>query len=133
MRGFELDTDALRRGVAVSLATTVPFALLYWGFPDNRGVLAVFTVIVLGGLVAGSALAAMRQQVGLPLAHGLVSALTVFGVLQVVRLVRLVASDNDIRWNAVLSNLLLSIIAGTVGGLVGTRVTLRRTRHQESP
>ena len=131
MKSVELDRDALRRGIVLAVAIAVPAAVVFAWMPDNRGVLAVFTLVVLGGLVAGAAVASMRQQVGMPLVHGILTALTAFAVVQCIGLVRRLVQDDAIEWGAVVSNLLLSLIAGTIGGLVGTRLVLRHTRSQE--
>lgn len=128
---IDVDTDALRRGVAVAAAVAIPVAVLAFVFigdtAGERGpVLFLFSLVVLAALVAGAAVAGYLQRTGTPLAHGIVTALVVWAVLTVIRLVRLAFGDGDVAWAPVVSNLLLSLIAGTVGGLVGGRRAARR-------
>lgn len=126
---IDLDADALRAGVAVAGGIAVPAAVAYWFFDDIAGAQALFTVLVLGALVAGSAVAASKQRTGTPLGHGLVVALVVLAVVTAIRILRLAVQGDSSDLGAVLSNLLLTLIAGTVGGLIGGRRAGRRARE----
>ena len=130
MAVIDVDRPALRAGVAVAAAIAVPVALAYWLFDDVQGVLALFTLLVLAGLVIGSAVAGSRQRTGAPLAHGLLTSLVVFGVLTLVRVARLLLGGDGAGGRWLVSNLLLSLIAGTVGGLIGGRRSTQRAARE---
>jgi putative membrane protein (TIGR04086 family) len=127
---IDLDGDALRRGIAVAAAVSVPTALISWLFVDgepgeSRPLLVVFSLLVLAGLVIGAAVAARWQRTGTPLTHGLVTTVVVWAGLTVIRLVRLAWSGDGLDLAASVSNLLLSLVAGAVGGLIGGRLAGR--------
>ncbi len=122
----DLDRDALRRGVAIAGGLGVPIAVLSWlvngsSSEPGGGAVALFTLAVLAALVGGAYVAARHQNRGRPLTHGLVAVLIVFVVLQVIRLVRQALADDGLQWSRTLSNLLLTIIAGSVGAVLGGR------------
>jgi putative membrane protein (TIGR04086 family) len=132
---IDLDADALRRGIAVAAAIAVPIAVVANLVVDDSTnertpVLFLFSLGVLAALVIGALVAGQAQRTGTPMAHGIVTAVTVWLVLTVVRLIRLTIDAKDIAWSPVLSNLLLSLIAGTVGGLLGGRRATRRASQE---
>jgi putative membrane protein (TIGR04086 family) len=124
--GESIDLDAVRKGVTVAAVIAVPVALLSIAVrPDdrpgqNRGAVAFFTVLVLGALVVGAAIAARRQQRGTPFLHGIVASAIVVIVLALVRVVRRAIQGHG-PGLSVMSNLLLGIVCGIVGGLIGGR------------
>ena len=75
---------------------------------------------MLAGLVLGAGVAAWRQDRGLPLTHGVVTAVGVFVVVQAIGVVIRLLSGDGISWSRVASSLLLSLMAGMVGGLLGS-------------
>ena len=77
---------------------------------------------MLAGLVLGAGVAAWRQDRGLPLTHGVVTAVGVFVVVQAVGIVIRLVGGDGISWSRVASSLLLSLMAGMVGGLLGSFV-----------
>ena len=54
--------------------------------------------------------------------HGIVTALVTFLLVQGIGVIRHAIANEDILWSRVLSSALLSMVAGTVGGLVGARL-----------
>jgi putative membrane protein (TIGR04086 family) len=123
---MDFDFEALRKGIAVAAAITIPIAVVASFFVDDdpgqrRPIVYVFTVVVLAGLVAGAFVAGHAQRTGTPMAHGIVTTLSVWLVLTVIRVVRLAIDNDSIEWAPIVSNLLLSLIAGTIGGLLGGR------------
>jgi hypothetical protein len=124
----QLDARALYEGGLVAAALAVPAGVLGRVLSDRRddlGWLWVLVLIVLAGLVLGAGVAAWRQERGLPLTHGVITAVGVFVVVQAVGvLVQLVAGDS-ISWNRIASSLLLSLMAGMLGGLLGSLVLSR--------
>ena len=119
------DVAALRDGVGVAALGAVPFGVIGRLVLDDdasggtRGALALFSVLVLAALVLGGGVAAWRQRLGRPLSHGIATALVTFTVVQAVGIVRRLAAGDDIRWSRIVSSALLSLMAGTLGGLLG--------------
>ena len=128
-----LDPRALCQGALVAVVIAVPAGVVgrvLSDRPNQPDWLWVLVVIVLAGLVAGAAVAASRQDRGFPLTHGVVTAVGVFVVVQVVGiLIRLLRSDS-ISWSRVTSSLLLSLMAGMVGGLVGSALLSQRAARR---
>jgi putative membrane protein (TIGR04086 family) len=121
-----LDLDAVRKGVTVAAVIAIPVALLSIAVRpgdrpgQNRGAVAVFSVLVLAALVIGAAIAARRQTRGTPFLHGIVTTAIVVIVLALVRVVRRAIQGHG-PGLSVMSNLLLGIVCGIVGGLIGGR------------
>jgi len=127
----KLDRAALVPGVLVALVIAVPAALIGQAIDDEStrdnpsAAVLVFVALVLIGLAAGAAVAARRQNVDAPLAHGIVTAVVTFVIVQGVGIIRHVITNEDVLWSQVLSSALLSMVAGTIGGIIGGRL-----RHQ---
>jgi hypothetical protein len=123
-----IDWPALWAGVIVSVVICVPAALIGQGLDENganddpSGGALLLVFVVLAGLVIGAAIAAQRQDVGAPLVHGIAAALLSFALVQGVGLVRQFAVSEDVSWGGILSSALLSMVAGSVGGLIGARL-----------
>ncbi len=127
------DRHALRDGISVAALGAVPFGVigrLVVGEDGSRSVLALFTFLVLIALLMGGAIAAWRQNVGRPLTHGIVTALVTFAAVQAVGIVRRVVGGDDIRWGRVVSTALLTLMVGTIGGLVGGFMQSRGARSK---
>lgn len=133
---LNLDGDALRKGVAVAAAVSIPIGVLAWlVLDDDPDVeqpwwVGVFSLAVLVALGVGAFVAARDQRQGTPLMHGIVAAAVVFSALELLRVVRLTVRDADLEWSTVLSNAMLTLLAGIVGGVVGGRANARRRRAQ---
>jgi hypothetical protein len=121
--------------VIVAVVICVPAALIGQALDDNSanedpsGAALLLVFVVLAGLVIGAAIAAQRQDVGAPLVHGIAAALVSFALVQGVGILRQFAVSEDISWGGILSSALLSMVAGSVGGLIGAR--LQRHAGQE--
>jgi hypothetical protein len=127
------DRHALRDGISVAALGAVPFGVigrLIVGDDGSRSVLALFTFLVLIALLMGGAIAAWRQELGRPLSHGIATALITFAAVQLVGIVRRAVAGDDIRWGRILSTALLTLIVGTVGGLVGGFMQSRGVRSK---
>jgi hypothetical protein len=116
-----LDRPALISGLVLAVVVAVPAGLASNAFDDNSSAVLVLTVAVMVALVGGAARAAARQTLGFPLVHGICVAVVAVAIAQVIGIVRRVIIDERIRAGAVASNFLLALIAGTVGGLIGSR------------
>jgi hypothetical protein len=127
------DRRALVDGISVAALGAVPFGVigrLIVGDDGSTGVLALFTVLVLVGLVLGAGVAAWRQLVGRPLSHGIATALVTFGAIQAVGVARRLVGADPVRWSRIASSGLLSLVAGTVGGLLGSVMISRGVRSK---
>jgi putative membrane protein (TIGR04086 family) len=131
---MKLDRSALIAGIVTAVIISVPAALIGQAIDDpstndNPSAGALLLVgVVLFGLAAGATVAAMRQQVGAPLVHGIVTAIVTFVLVQGIGVIRHIAANEDVLWSRVLSSALLSMVAGTVGGIIGGRL-----RHEAEP
>ena len=129
---MRIDWPALWAGVIVAVVICVPAALIGQALDDNSanedpsGAALLLVFVVLAGLVIGAAIAAQRQDVGAPLVHGIAAALVSFALVQGVGILRQFAVSEDISWGGILSSALLSMVAGSVGGLIGARLAASR-------
>ena len=121
------DHHAISRGLVWALAVAVPAGLISPGLDEDSWVLAPLTAVVMAGLIIGAATASRRQTRGLPLAHGLVTALIAWAFAQSLGIIRRLIRDTDVSGSKILSSMLLSMIAGTIGGLIGSRRSTRRS------
>ena len=126
---MEVDRGALVRGALVAAVIAVPAAIVgRLVAPDDGGLNAasgVLLAVTMIGLAVGGAVAANQQRVGAPLTHGILAAAAVYVVVQIVLILRRLVSDDEIRWDLVVSNLVWSVIAGAVGGFIGGRLSPR--------
>lgn len=118
------DTRAIRAGAAIALVIAAPTQIAARWALDRDASAAAFalSVVSLIGFWLGAACAAWIQRLGLPLAHGLVTAIGTFVLVQVVMIpVRLVI-DVDINWFTIVFSLTLTSGVGLLGGAVGARL-----------
>lgn len=129
-----VDLHALRAGALVAAAIAVPAGIIAQVFADDdggtSGWISLFALAVLVGLAAGAAVAARLQRTGTALTHGILTAVGVFVVVQAAGLVRRSIAGDDITWSRIASSFLLSLMAGTVGGLVGSFLAGSSVRRQ---
>jgi hypothetical protein len=129
----QLDTRAIYEGGMLAAVIAVPAGVLGRFMADEqnrRDWLWVLVVIVLAGLVLGAGVAARRQDRGLPLTHGVVTAVGVFVVVQAAGIVLRLVGGDEINWSRVASSLLLSLMAGMLGGLLGSFVPSQGSGRQ---
>lgn len=123
------DNDALRQGVTLALAVAVPVAVVWRltvGEDERPWWTVLFSLAVLVALGGGAYVAARRQHQGTPLAHGLVVALLAFVVVTVVSVVGRAVRGDSLGLDTVVSNLLLTLLVGSIGGLLGGRARTRK-------
>lgn len=121
------DNAALRDGAGVCLVFAVPFSLAArWAADskDDPGLAVWFSLGALVGFVLGAGVAAWTQQRGLPLAHGMVTAIGTYAIAQAVFIAVRALQGREIHWYAALFNLTPVLAAGMVGGFLGQ--TLQR-------
>ena len=132
---MKLDRAALVTGIVVSLLICVPAALIGQSLDDASSsdnpstVVSLLAILVLAGLVVGATVAARRQTLDAPLVHGIVTAIVTFVLVQGVGILRRFATSEDVSWSRILSSALLSMVAGTVGGLIGGRLRHQAEQH----
>ena len=115
------DTDALRAGAGVSLLFAVPITVSAW-VVDDSGLSALFFFGALFGFIVGAGCAAWIQRVGAPLSHGLVTAGGTYLLAQAVFISIRLISGGEVRWLSIVFTLNLVLLAGLIGGLLGSRL-----------
>ena len=130
------DVDAIKAGAGVCAVFAVPLQVLALLF-DDSGVATLLRLGALLGFLLGAGIAAWVQQRGLPLAHGLVTALGAFVVVQTAFVIGRAVVGNDLRLSAFIANLPLVAGAGLFGGFLGqwlqSRGMVPSTRRPSSP
>jgi hypothetical protein len=122
------DWDAIRAGAMVALVFAVPFSIAGRWAADSRDDSTLAIWLNLGavlGFLLGAGCAAWVQRVGLPLSHGLVTAVGTYLAAQAVFVVVRLARGLDVRWFAIVFNLMVVLLAGLLGGLLGQRLQRR--------
>jgi asparagine N-glycosylation enzyme membrane subunit Stt3 len=121
------DVPALRAGGSVALVFAVPLSIAARVLTDRAedngdtsGLASLLALAALLAFVLGAAVAAWHQDRRTPLSHGIVAAGGAFVIGQAALLIVRVISGGDIRWLAIAINLTLTLVAGTVGGFVGS-------------
>ncbi len=118
------DVQAMIAGGSVALAVGLIATGLATFLDDDSPVRALLVVITLLGFSFGAALAAWVQRRGLPLSHGIATALVTYvlvdGVFVVVKLIR----GRDVNWLGLILKFTLVGALGVAGGLLGA--VLRR-------
>ena len=112
------DIDAIKAGAGVCAVFALPLQVLALLF-DDSGVATLLRLGALFGFLLGAGVAAWVQQRGLPLAHGLVTALGAFVVVQTAFVIGRAVVGNDLRLTAFIANLPLAAGAGLFGGFLG--------------
>jgi len=114
------DRPALAAGIVGGGTVSVPLAIAA-GVVSNR-LLGLVALLAVG---AGAAIAARRQRQGAPLAHGLVTTIVLWAVLQMIRFTRLAVTHHALAPQSSLANLLRALVVGLAGALIGGRIAHR--------
>ena len=125
------DPDALKSGAAVSLVFAIPFAIGARWAADSRhdDTLALwFSIGALIGFVLGAGCAAWVQRVGLPLTHGLVTAIGTYVGAQAVFITIKLLRGGDVNWFASFFTMSAVTGAGLLGGLLGKHLHAKGVR-----
>lgn len=115
----------------MSLVLAVPFSIAARWAAESRddSVLALWMSIgAVVGFVIGAGCAAWVQRLGLPLTHGLVTAIGTYTAAQAVFIaIRLLRGDS-VNWIAAFFNLSVVAGAGLIGGSLGRRLRAKGFR-----
>lgn len=118
------DTTALRAGAGIALALAIPLWIgASWA--SERESLGLASLLSLGSLVAfalGSTIAAWRQTLRLPLAHGLVTSVGTYIAVQVVVSIYRLANGTTVNVFTIMFFVTLAALAGLIGGAIGARL-----------
>ena len=115
------DWPAIRAGGGVALVFAVPLTLVS-AVVDDQGLSTLLFFGALFGFVLGAGCAAWVQRTGTPMSHALVTAGGTYLLAQAVFVaIRLITGD-EVRWFAVFFTLSLVLVAGLVGGILGSRL-----------
>ena len=120
-RSKRWDADAIRAGAGVSLLFAVPITVVAW-IVDDSGLSALFFFGALFGFILGSGCAAWVQRTGTPMSHGLVTAGGTYVLAQAVFVAIRLISGGEVRWLGIFFTLNLVLLAGLVGGVLGSRL-----------
>jgi len=122
----EYDWAAVGRGVVVAVVIAVPCGVAGAYVDDNSALTVVLALAIMVAMVAGGYVAAQTQQLGLPLKHSVTATIIVFAIAQVVGLLNRWVADKDIEPGRIMSNFLLTLIAGSIGGVIAARRAVTR-------
>jgi hypothetical protein len=121
-----LDTDAIRSGIGVCLLLAVPLTLIAALVDsDDGGLNALFFFGAMFGFVLGAGCAAWIQRRGTPYGHGLVTAVVAYVGAQAVFITIALVRGSDVNWFGVFFTMSLVLIAGTIGGALGSQLQAR--------
>lgn len=117
--------------VAAFLAVPIQIVARLAVDEDRRsGWSALVTVLILGALILGSGVAAWRQTVDTPLSHGVVTAATTFLAIQAVFTIIKAIQGSHIFWGRIVVSLGFSLVAGVIGGYLGSSLIRRGVQSQ---
>jgi hypothetical protein len=119
------DVAALRSGIGACVTFAVPLQVLAlvagadsgWSLPLRLGALV--------GFFLGAGVAAWAQRRGLPLTHGLVTAIASFAVVQVGFIIGRAIAGSELRLFAAAVNLAPVVGVGLLGGYFGQALQRR--------
>lgn len=115
----------------VSLVFAVPFSLGARWAADSRddSTLAVWlSVGAIVGFLLGAGCAAWVQRLGLPLTHGLATAIGTYTAAQAIFIVVRLLRGSEVSWFAALFNLSVVAGVGLLGGSLGGRLRAKGFR-----
>ena len=115
------DWPAIRAGGSVALVFAVPLTLLA-ALVDDDTLSTVLFFGALFGFVIGAGCAAWVQRTGTPMSHALVTAGGTYLLAQAVFVSLRLLTGGDVRWFAVFFTLSLVLVAGLIGGILGSRL-----------
>ena len=116
------DRAAIQAGAGVCITCAVPLQVIAALLGNDSGLATLLRVGALFGFLLGAGVAAWVQQRGLPLSHGLVTALATFAAVQAGFILVRALTGNDLRLGAAIANLAPVLGVGLFGGFLGQRL-----------
>ncbi|MCE9622175.1 MAG: hypothetical protein K8R99_07520 [Actinomycetia bacterium] len=123
-----LDFAALRRGGAIALVVGVPCAIGSSSLAQGDGDSFFVGLLWLGavaGFVIGAGVAAWVQRKGTPLIHGMVCAGGTYAAVQVVFSIVRLSRGKDVSWLGLFFTFTVVLLAGIIGGGLGSMMQRR--------
>jgi hypothetical protein len=120
------DIAAVRAGFGVCLIVAIPLTLIAaFVDSDSAGLNAVFFFGAMFGFVLGGGCAAWVQGRGTPMSHGVATTVVAYASAQSVFIVIRLIRGESVNWFGVFFTLSLVILAGVVGGILGSQLQAR--------
>lgn len=120
------DADAIKAGIGVCLILAVPLTLVAaFVDSDDSGLNALFFFGAMFGFVLGSGCAAWIQQRGAPFSHAVVTGIIAYSGAQAVFVAMRLIGGDSVNWFSVFFTLSLVILAGMIGGGLGSTLQAR--------
>jgi len=120
------DPEAIRAGIGVCLILAVPLTLVAaFVDSDDSGLNALFFFGAMFGFVLGAGCAAWLQERGTPMSHGIVTAMVAYLGAQLVFVTFRLVRGESVNWFGVFFTLSLVMLAGVIGGLLGSSLQAR--------
>ena len=120
--GSRWDVPALRAGGSVALAIAVPLQVVAGLLDEGNGLRPWIGFLALMAFVVGAGVAAWHQEKQAPYSHGIVASVGAYAVAQLALVVYDLVRGDDINLLQIFSALTFTVMAGTVGGLLGSTV-----------
>ncbi len=125
------DFAAIREGASVIGAVAVPLAVigrLAFDEGESNALASLLAMVTLTMFVIGAGVAAWRQSKGTPLSHGLVTSVGMFIVVQLIFAVIRLLGGNSLNVGRIMVSLTLTVLAGLIGGFLGSFLQSRGIR-----
>lgn len=120
------DRQAVGSGIGVCLLLAVPLTLIAALVDsDDSGTNALFFFGAMFGFVLGSGCAAWVQDRGTPMSHGVAAGLIAYLGAQAVFVTIALIVGRDVNWFGVFFTLSLVVLAGIIGGMLGSQLQAR--------
>ncbi len=125
------DISAIKQGASVIGTIAVPLAVvgrLAFDEGESSSLASLLAMVTLAMFVIGAGVAAWQQNKGTPLSHGLVTAIGMFIVVQVIFAIIRVLGGNSLNLGRIMVSLTLTALAGLLGGFLGSFLQSRGIR-----
>lgn len=120
------DTAAIRAGIGVCLILAIPLTLIAaFVDSDSSGLNAFFFFGATFGFVLGGGCAAWIQQRGTPMSHAVLTTIIAYVGAQAIFVTIRLVGGNTVNWFGIFFTLSLVILAGIIGGVLGSQLQAR--------
>ena len=125
------DFSAIKQGASVIGSIAVPLAVigrLAFDEGESSSLASLLAMVTLAMFVIGAGVAAWQQTKGTPLSHGMVTAVGMFIVVQVIFALIRVLGGHSLNFGRIMVSLTLTALAGLIGGFLGSFLQSRGIR-----